>query len=192
MAAFAKLRSSWHAALQLKPVLAYGDYTTARLVTQHTTAATTSDNPGITFTRKQDLTFAPDDTDIERIIRVLSDFAEACTDELLMIHNMDCHKKAREVLGGDLKVIWDNTITASTNTLDADFSTNVCAFLSNFSPSNSFLIQQEYLQGASKPFHITCFNVAFSLRLINSMSIYHPGSGGSKLLVEPKAIKNVF
>ena len=96
LAAIAKLRSSRHAALQLKPVLPGGDYPTARLVTQHTIAAATADDPDITFTRKQDLTFAPDDTNIERFIRILTDFDEACFDELLKLHNTDCHKKAPE------------------------------------------------------------------------------------------------
>ena len=163
MAAIAKLRSSRHAALQLKVVLSYGDYPIPRLVTQHITAATTSGNPDITFTRKQDLTFAPDDTDIKRVIHVLSDFAEACTDELLVIHNLNYHKKACKVLVGDLKDIWDDTIAAPTKTLDVDFPTNIRAFLSKKLPSNSFLIQQEYLRGASKPFHMTYFNVVSHL-----------------------------
>ena len=102
MAAIAKLRSSQHTALQLS----YGDYPTAHLVTQHTTAAITVGNLDTSFTHKQDLTFAPDDTDIERIIHILSDFTKDCTDELLMIHDLDCHKKkAPKVLGDDLKVI---------------------------------------------------------------------------------------
>ena len=49
MAVIPKLRSSQHAALKLKPVLSYGDYPTACLVTQHTTAATTADSPDITL-----------------------------------------------------------------------------------------------------------------------------------------------
>ena len=75
MVAIIILRSSRHAALQLKPVLPCSDYPTAQLVTQHTTFATTAVGPDITFTRKQDLNFAPDDTGVERIICVLSDFA---------------------------------------------------------------------------------------------------------------------
>lgn len=189
MAAIAKLKSSRHVAFQLTPVLPYGDHPTIRLVTQHTTAATTAGGSDTTFSQKQDLAFAPDNTDIEHINCALSDFSKAYSDALLKLHDTECHKKASEVLGGDRKVIWDDTINVSTNKLDADFPTNVCAFLSDFLPSNYFLVQQEYLHGAAKSFHMTCFNVASCLRLINSMSIYLPGSGGSQLLVGPTAMQ---
>ena len=80
MAAVAKLRSGRHAAFQLKPVLPHCDYSTVRFVTEHTTAGTTAGGLVTTFSCKQDLPFSPDDTNIERIIHVLSDFSEARSD----------------------------------------------------------------------------------------------------------------
>lgn len=177
--------------LPLKADLLYENYPTTRVTYTFATEGR-GERGAISVTRKQELPFAPDASDKERLIRVLHEYNEACSDSLLHIHDRDRHTKAREVLRGDLKASWENTIMDVAATSDADFVTNVRSFLAFHMPSNAFLIQQEYLRQATKPYAMDCFTTANRLRLINTISIYLPGSGGTQLFPSATSIKNAF
>ena len=45
---------------------------------------------------------------------------------------------------------------------------------------------------ASKPFTMSCYELASQLRLLNTLSIYLPGSGGSLLYPDDTTMKNAF
>jgi hypothetical protein len=59
-------------------------------------------------------------------------------------------------------------------------------------PSNSFLIQQRYFNKATKPYGMDCFAAASRLRLINTLSVYLPGSSGLRLFPNDTALKSAF
>ena len=63
------------------------------------------------------------------------------------------HKKAFDIIGGDLCVIWKAILQNTQHKTSTYFVSNTRAFLAKFLPSNAFLIQQQYLISATtKPF----------------------------------------
>eukprot|EP00537_Pseudo-nitzschia_pungens_P013891 CAMPEP_0172395118 /NCGR_PEP_ID=MMETSP1061-20121228/18225_1 /TAXON_ID=37318 /ORGANISM="Pseudo-nitzschia pungens, Strain cf. pungens" /LENGTH=167 /DNA_ID=CAMNT_0013126607 /DNA_START=47 /DNA_END=550 /DNA_ORIENTATION=- len=164
MAAIAQLQATKQPPIPFKALLNYEEYPTTRLVHRVAlpppaaalAAATAANAPTPDDTivlKKQDTTFCPDSTDKERLIRVIEDFIDAADKSNLDIHDTDRHKKARNVFGGDLKHSWDAVIAGNANLKDADFLNNIRTFLGMFLPSNAFLIQQEYMLHAIKPFY---------------------------------------
>eukprot|EP00536_Pseudo-nitzschia_multiseries_P010168 jgi/Psemu1/25220/gm1.25220_g len=109
--------------------------------------------------KKQDTTFCPNATDKERLICIIEDFIDAVNTANLNIHDsVKHHHKARDILGGDLKHPWDIIVhNAGSAILDSCYSKNIHNFRAMFLPSNVFLVQQEYMLNATKPYHTDCF-----------------------------------
>lgn len=192
MAAVAKLHAARQPPIPLNPVTEYHRYPTTRVTTQFD-VINANNTTTRTVTRKQDLPFAPNTSDTEHLICALDDFKEACIKpERLNIQDESMHKKVFDIIGGDLRIIWKDLLILATNKLTAAFVTNTRTFLSKFLPSKSFLIQQEYLISATKPFSVNCFVPARCLRLINNLSIYLPGSNGKHLFEDDTSFKNAF
>jgi hypothetical protein len=58
-------------------------------------------------TRKALQSFCPDSSDEERLLRILSDFLEACEDDSLNANNAARYPLLKNFLGGELKTTWD-------------------------------------------------------------------------------------
>lgn len=191
MSAISKLLVSKQPALPFKANIPYEQYTTARLQHEH---SVTRGQVSRMVIRKHDTLFVPDASDSERMIRAFHEYIDICGDENLKLNNSMRYKKAREILGGDLRAAWDDHIAQYAVALrtNADFPAHIREFLQGYLPSNSFLHQGEYLLQAKKPFGMNCYETASRLRLINKLSIYLPGSNGNKLYTDDLALKNAF
>ena len=187
MAAIPKLQATKEPPILLDEVLRLEDYTTTRVTNTYSIE-------GDIINKKQDLPFCPDATNVERLIRVLDTWNNACCPEILNISGEARHKRAREVLRGDVQATWDEHIKniLPTNQENASFIKNCRSFLLNFLPSNSFLVQEEYFYNTTTSFNLSCFATASRLRLINNLTVYLPGSGGQKLYNTETAMKNAF
>ena len=185
MAAVIKLHAARRLQIPLKPFIEYHHYLTTCVTTQFETPTGTG-TATKTVTCKQDLQFAPDASYNERLIWALDDFKEECL-EPKRFHSQDktMHKKTFDIIGGNLRVIWKAILQAAVHKTSAHLVSNTCAFLAKFLPSNAFLIQQEYLISATEPFSMTCFVTASRLLLINTLSIYLPGSNNKELFTGP-------
>ena len=90
----------------LKPTLLSSSYATVRLT--HTFA-----NPvpqaaaGSTVTRKVDMIYCKDTSDKEYFIRTIHEFLDACSDACLNANNTHRWALFRQVLGGDLRITYD-------------------------------------------------------------------------------------
>lgn len=177
------LRAARQAPLPFENAILYENYPTTRIAYI---------SPNENTPRKKRLPFAPDASDKERLIRVLVQYQHSCDNHTLNIHDKDRHTMASQVLCGDLSASWEMTIAAATNTDDADFVSNARAFLTKYMPSNAFHVQEQYMCEITKPFDNDCFHAASRLRLINNISIYLPGSGGSKLFQDETSLKCAF
>ena len=102
------------------------------------------------------------------------------------------HKKAFNIIGGNLPVIWKAILQSAENKTSDNFVSNTCAFLAKFLPSKAFLIQQEHLISATKPFSMIFFVTTSRLCLINTLSIYLTGSNNKELFTDNTAFKNAF
>ena len=196
MAAVAKLRASKQPPYSIKTNVLYEDYpTTAVYNVVNVTTGTAPNATTKTVNRKQVLPFSPDSSNIERLVRCFHDFKQASNKQLLDLQDLELHTKARKILGGKLKLTWDSIVASATTaskTATADFPNNVQQFLLAYMPSNAFNIQRDYMVLASKPFTMSCYELASQLRLLNTLSIYLPGSGGSLLYPDDTTMKNAF
>ena len=191
MAAVAKLHALKQPPIPLNQVVPFADYPTVRVVAVHTTGA---DANRVEHTRKLDIPFCPDASDKERLLRVLHEFNDACADARLHIAWADRYTKIRDVLGGDLRTAWDNHINGIqvADCTQANWPEHVRQFVRFYLPSNAFLLQKEYLSNTVKPKNMDCYTLNSRLGLINSLSIFMPGSGGNQLLDDDTAKKNAF
>eukprot|EP00536_Pseudo-nitzschia_multiseries_P007507 jgi/Psemu1/18098/gm1.18098_g len=144
------------------------------MITITAAANNTTDNPlppppppsSLTLFKKHDPTFYPDASDKECLICVIKDF-------LAQHHNPKS--------------------SPATATANVDYSKNIHTFLAMFLPSNAFLIQQNYMLQATKPYKINCFTAARCLCLINILSILHlPRSNRTKLYPNNTLVNNTF
>jgi hypothetical protein len=184
MAAVAQLQATKQAPLPLKATQFFEDYPTTRVT--YTTSGTPSK------TSKQDLVYAPDASDKERLLRAILDYERKCSTAILNIADTDRHVKLIEILGGHMQLQWETHLTNCSSQNDADFQGNVRSFLLNYLPSNAFHIQKEYLSRATKPYNMDCFELASRLQLINEISVLLPGSSGKKLFLDDLDLKTAL
>ena len=187
MASLVAARAHRAPPFSLKPTLLSSSYATVRLT--HTFA-----NPapqaaaGSTVTRKVDTIYCEDASDKEYFIRTIHEFLDACSDARL--NASDTHRWAlfRQVLGGDLRITYDEVYEIITN--DAAFTQQtdetfrqrlLPAFIQRFLPTNSFLIQKEYMQYTVKPYAYDVFSTSNRFRLLNVLSAYLPGSANNPM-----------
>ena len=161
MADVTKLHAARQPPIPLKPFVEYHQhYPTTRVTTQFVVQTSTG-TASKTVTCKQDLPFAPDASDNECLIQALKDFKEACLEPVrLNIKDETMHKKAFDIIGVNLFVIWKAILQTAEDKISKSFVTNTHAFIAKIPPSNTFLIQQEILIFATKPFSMNCFVTA--------------------------------
>ena len=187
-AAISRNQASKQPPFPLKPMFEENDYPSKRL--QHRLTL----NNGHVDARKIDLSFCPDPSDKERLVTVLDDYKVACDVDQLNYQGADLHKHAIDVLGKDLRNVWTKKLTnvAPGGQSDADFVNNVREFLKTYLTKSAFQVQRQYMIHAKKPFSMDCYTLASRLRTINDLSVYLPGSGGSKLYPTDVDMKNAF
>ena len=120
MATITQLQAIKQPPLTLHPTVLFEEYPTVHVM--HTHNVSTIAAP-VLMTHKQDLPNAPDSSDKEYLIQMIHEFIDACPNSCLHINNMDCYTEICNVLGGDLKTTWDDTIqgTAATDHTSANF-----------------------------------------------------------------------
>ena len=209
MSAVAAVVASRQPSIFLKPTLTYEEYSTVRISHSWDEDVGAAGNPRwTTRTRKADVPFAPDASDKERLLRVVHEYNDAiAASRLHFTTGADIYDNFRLTLGGDLRTTWDQVVTELLQTqvpdgagghnpwtkTAANFITDgVSKFLRRFFPSNSFLIQGEYMRLVMKPKVLDVYAVSGRARLINTLSRYLPGSGGNKLYNTPLEEKNAF
>ena len=204
MSAVAAIVASRQPSIHLKASLAYEDYTTVRLSHSWDENAGTAAVPRwTTRTRKADVPFAPDSSDKERLLRVVHEYKDSITESRLHFTTGDeVYDNFRLTLGGDLRTTWDQTVTdleatqvagaAWTKTTDNFTTDGIPRFLRRFFPSNAYLIQGEYMRLAIKPKALDVYALSGRMRLINTLSQYLPGSGGTRLYTTDTEEKNAF
>jgi len=198
MAAIAKLRAKKQPPYYIKSSILYEDYPTTAVY--NSVQVPTTGTRTTSVNRKQVLPFAPDSSNIERLVRCFHDFKQASNKDLLDLEDEKLHTKAREIIGGELKSTWDDVVAkalaintqANPTISTADFTKNVRQFLRAYMPSNAFNIQRDYMVLAAKPFNMSCYELASRLRLLNTLSVYLPGSGGTQLFPDDTAMKNAI
>ena len=167
-----------------------------------------------------DVPFAPDSQDKEHLLRVIHEYRDAIQPSRLNITNaQEIYDNFRLTLGGDLCTTWDQTIAELLQTLvpptaaalattvtaglppppatnwamDANFLMDgVPHFIRRFFPSNTFLIQQEYIHTTMKPKALDVYALSGRLHLLNTLSQYLPGSGNLSIFTTPIDEKNAF
>ena len=149
---------------------------------------------GTKHRRKEDLVFAPDPSDAERVLRVLDEFTQACAADRLHIDNGARYTQLSRVLGGSLRSSWD---TIRHNIADADrtnanWNGHLRAFTRTFLPSNSTKLQADYLKTAKKPFNMNIYHLSARLDEINMLSNLLPGSNGNRLMNNDTDRKNAL
>ncbi len=122
-AAVSRLQASKQPPFPLKPVFDEHDYPTKRLQHRSTTAT------GQLDVRKMDLAFCPDPSDKERLVTVLDDYKDACDVDLLNYQDFDLHRHAVDVLGKDLRMVWNDKLQAVA-VAALWFSTVICSSIS--------------------------------------------------------------
>ena len=112
MAAATKLHAAKQPPISVKPFVEYHHYPTTCVTTHETPTGTGTTTKIVTY--KQDHPFAPNTSDNKHLIRALNDFKEACLEpKRLNIKDETIHKKAFDIIGGDLRVIWKATYLAN-------------------------------------------------------------------------------
>ena len=186
MAAVAQLRATQAPPIPLKAFELYENYPTVRI------SHTSIDANKVSTTKKQDLVYAPDASNKERLLRSIVDYERKSDKLVLNIQDDDRHTKLMEILGGHMQLMWETHVKNCASKTNTDFRSNVRDFLLNYLPSNAFHIQKEYLSRASKPFHMDCFDLASRLQLINEISVLLPGSSGKKLYNDSNELKTAM
>ena len=198
MAAVAKLHASKQPPYSIKSVVLYKDYpTTAVYNAVNVTTGAGATATTKTVNCKQVLPFSPNSSIIKRLVCCFHDFKQTSNKQLLDLQDLELHTKAqaREILGGELKSTWDSIVASATTaskTATADFPNNVRQFLLAYMPLNVFNIQRDYMVLASKPFTMSSYELASRFRLLNTLSVYLPGSSGSALYPDDTTMKNAF
>ena len=142
--------------------------------------------------------FALNTTDKERLLRVIDEYLGACNDTLLHIHDADRYIHFRQVLGGSLKTTWDTIVTTHCNAFahrtDANFNTDLRHFTRRYLPSNASQLQKEYLENprTTKPHDFDCYETRARFELINRLSQYLPGTGGTPLYDDSLSQRNAY
>ena len=192
--AISKFQAAKHGPFKLQAEIPFEEYSTVRVVYTHEATAATAHVAAVMETRKEDLPFAPDPSDKERVIRVLYEFTDACGDARLHIHNADRYTALRKVIGGTLKSSWDTIVQEipDAEKVDARWGGHLRLLTRTFCPSNSFQALDEYLRQATKPFNMDCYTVAARIQLLSRLSQYLPGSSGAQLYTEGLQMKNAF
>lgn len=171
----------------LQPTILYEEYSTTRLTNEF-------DDAGNRVTRKYEVPFCPDQSDKERVVRTIHEFLYACDDARLHVAIADRYTKLTEVLGGDLRVTWNdilNGIDAADRTV-ANFPAHIRLLTSKILPNDSYTLLDDYLRTAKKPYSMDCYTVSGRLTLLNALSAYLPGSNGAVLFPDAVSRKRAF
>lgn len=150
----------------------YEDVTTVKLENRWLTTANGTD---YTYAKA----YLPSISDVENkelLLYVIDQFYHHCSDNRLRLNTGDlCYSKFSEVLGSDLKIIWqelaDNRDPKSNDTFIIDTANFILTYLSE----TSFADQREYLRGVTKPYNMSCEVLTSRLRVINNLSVFLPG-----------------
>ena len=139
---------------------------------------------GTEHRQKEDLVFAPDPSDAERILHVLDEFTQACADDRLHIDNGARYMHLSRVLGGSLCSSWYNIRhnIATTDRTNSNWNGYLWEFTRTFLPSNATKLQADYLKTAKKPLNMNIYHLSARLDEINMLSKLLPGSNGNRLM----------
>ena len=181
MAAYRSNQVTKQPPFTLQPTILYEEYSTTRLTHEFNEG-----NPAVRVTRKYDVPFCPDQSDKERVVRTIHEFLYACDDARLHIDGPNRYTKLTEVLGGDLRVTWNEilgNIDAADRTVP-NFPTHIRLLTAKILPNDSYTLLDDYLRSAKKPYSMDCYTVSGRLTLLNALSVYLPGSGGNPLFAD--------
>lgn len=181
-------RSNLDAPIPLIARTAYTDYPTVRL---HNTTPAAGDAPAVDH--RVELPICPHMEDPEQLVRVIHEFLDAC-DSSLDIPVANRYVRLREVLGGEIRSNWDAIVdeTPAAARTAANLPVKIRELTSSAFPSNAFFLQDELLRQAKKPYFMTCFALSARLKLINTLSVYLPGSNNIRLYPDALSLKRAY
>ena len=186
--------------LFLKPSIPFEEYTMVRIEYTHDIAAAAGP-PAVAaqaITHKRDVPFCPDSSDKERLLRVIDEYKENYADNILHLHDADRYENFCQVLSGSMKSTWTTITNTDRNDpaqcTDANFDIDLRTFIRRNCPSNSADLLKMYLAAPKtvKPHDYDCYELCACLELINQLSQYLPGSGGTNIFETDISISNAF
>lgn len=144
-------------------------------------------------TRKAKLPVVNDIESKERLLYVIDSFNNACVNSRLHIGvGTDKYEKFNEVLGGDLRLQWSILSTARANKTNDTFTEDIQAFLRLYMDGTAYHDQKEYIRNSTKPFKLTCLELATRLRVISNLGKLLPGSNGAELFADDAEMKRAY
>ena len=135
----------------------------------------------------------------EVFLYVIDQFLDAAHNDRLHLSTGPVrYTKFRDVLGGDLRIVWQQISDAQAAKSIDTFATDLDDLIGRYLAPTSYFDQLEYLRSATKPYNQTCEELASRLRVMSRLGQYLPGSrlvpagGRSELILTDDALKRTF
>ena len=126
---------------------------------------------------KMHLPTCDDPSNVEQLLCIVDQFLDDAHDDRLHLSTgVQCHTKFRDIIGSDLRIVWQGISDAQANETVDTFRTNLDTLVEHYFAPTAHQDQLEYLCTAAKPFQMSCKQLVSCLRVISHLDCCLPSS----------------
>ena len=116
-------------------------------------------------------------SNVEQLLYIIDQFLNAAhNDQLYLSTGVQCYTKFQDIIGSDLRIVWQGISDAQVNKTVDRFWTNLDTLVGHYLAHTAYQDQLEYLCTATKPFQMSCKQLGSPLCVISHLGHYLPGS----------------